>query len=107
MTEEGQGYPCYQHDMMMMMIIHIYQPLRLSRIGWVQVTNNNDNNDNNWYSHQRISKINGRPGNGGTSGVYPNYSNAKIGQDTEKSPGDLRRLAVTKTPVKDHQLMLV
>ena len=29
------------------------------------------------------------------------------GQNTEKSPGDLRRLAVTQTPVKDHQLMLM
>ena len=28
-------------------------------------------------------------------------------QNTEKSPGDLRRLAVTPTPVKDHQLMLM
>ena len=29
------------------------------------------------------------------------------GQNTEKSPGDLRRLAVTQNPVKDHQLMLM
>ncbi len=28
------------------------------------------------------------------------------GQNTEKSPGDLKRLAVTQTPVKDHQLTL-
>ena len=28
-------------------------------------------------------------------------------QNTEKSPGDLRRLAVTQTPVKDYQLMLM
>ena len=28
------------------------------------------------------------------------------GQNTEKSPRDLRRLAVTQTPVKNHQLML-
>ena len=27
------------------------------------------------------------------------------GQNAAKSPGDLRRLAVTKTPVKNHQLM--
>ena len=31
----------------------------------------------------------------------------KIGQNTKKMPGDLRRLAVTQTPVKNHQLMLV
>ena len=29
------------------------------------------------------------------------------GQNTEKIPGDLRRLAVTQTPVKDHQLTLM
>ena len=29
----------------------------------------------------------------------------EIGQNTEKSPGDLRRLVVTQIPVKDHQLM--
>ena len=28
-------------------------------------------------------------------------------QNTDKSPGDLRRLAVTQTPVKVHQLTLV
>ncbi len=29
------------------------------------------------------------------------------GQNTEKTPGDLRRLAVTQSPVKDHQLTLM
>ena len=37
---------------------------------------------------------------------YPEYSIIKIGQNTEKSTGDLR-LAVTQTPVKNDQLMLV
>ena len=36
----------------------------------------------------------------------PNYSIVKISQNTEKSPGDLRRLAVTQSPVKNHQLIL-
>ena len=40
------------------------------------------------------------------SGDYPNYNIIKIGENTEKSPGDLRRLAFTQTPVKDHQLKL-
>ena len=35
-----------------------------------------------------------------------NYSIAEIGQNTEKSPGNLRRLVVTQTPEKDYQLML-
>ena len=37
----------------------------------------------------------------------PNYSIVDIGQDTEKCPGDLRRLAITQTPVQDYQLMLI
>ena len=41
-----------------------------------------------------------------------NYTNCnpniiENGQNTEKSPGDLMRLAVTETPVKDHQLTLM
>ena len=36
----------------------------------------------------------GRLGNNGTGGDCPNYSIVEIGQNTEKSPGDLRRLSV-------------
>ena len=36
----------------------------------------------------------------------PNYCIVEIGQNTEKSPGGLRRLTVTQTLVKDHQLAL-
>ena len=39
---------------------------------------------------------------GGTGRDYPNDSITKNGQNTEKSPGDLRRLAVTQIPVKNH-----
>ena len=38
---------------------------------------------------------------------YPNDNIAEDGQNTETSPGDLRRLAVTQTPVKNHQLILM
>ena len=41
-----------------------------------------------------------------TSGDHSNYSISENGQNTEKSPGDLRRLAVTQTPVKNHRLTL-
>ena len=58
-----------------------------------------DCNRCSWYSHQRIIKRTG--GHDRTSEDYPNYSIVKIGQNTEKSPGDLRRLAVSQTPVKD------
>ena len=38
-----------------------------------------------------------------TSGDHPNYSIIENSQNTEKSPGNLRRLAVTQTPVEDHR----
>ena len=38
---------------------------------------------------------------------HPNYSIIKNGKNTEKSPEDFRRLVVTLTPVKDHQLKLM
>ena len=38
---------------------------------------------------------------------YTNYSIVEVGQNTAKSPGDLRRLAVNQIPVKDHQPMPV
>ena len=40
-------------------------------------------------------------------GDHPNYYIIENDKNTEKSPGDLRRLAVTQTPVKDHQLTLM
>ena len=60
-----------------------------------------------WYNPQRIGKGFGRLGNKRTSGDHPNYSIIKIGQNTEKSPGDLKRLAVTHIPVENPQLTLV
>ena len=60
-----------------------------------------------WYSHQRIGTKSGGLGNNRMGGDYSNYSFVLIDQNAEKNPGDLRRLAVTQTPVKDHQLTLV
>ena len=45
--------------------------------------------------------------NKGTYGDHLNYSIVEIDQKTEKSPGDLRSLAVTQTPVENHQQTLV
>ena len=39
--------------------------------------------------------------------IIPNDSTGKNGQNTESSPGDLMRLTVTQTPVKNHQLTLM
>ena len=64
----------------------------------------------NWcssYTLRRIDTKIGRQGNKRMSGDNPNYSIADIGQNTEKSPGDLKRLAVTQTPVRNHWLTLM
>ena len=54
------------------------------------------------YRHQRIYKGTGGLGNKRTSEDHPNYCIIEIGQNTEKSPGDLR-FAVTKADVKNSQ----
>ena len=54
-----------------------------------------------------ITKGTGCLGSLPTSGDHPNDSIIENGQNPEKTPGDLRRFAVTQTPVKDHQLMLL
>ena len=56
---------------------------------------------------KRTGKRIGRLGNKMTSRDYPDYNIIKIGQNTEKSPGDLKRLTLTQTPVGNHQLTLV
>ena len=60
-----------------------------------------------WYSHQRIIKGTGGLKNKRMNGDHPNYYIIKNGQNTEKSPGDSKRFAITQTPVKDHHLTLV
>ena len=52
-----------------------------------------------WYSHQRIDTRIGGLGNKRKSGDHPNYCIIEISQDTEKSPGRLRRIALPQTPV--------
>ena len=44
----------------------------------------------------------GELGNKRTIGHHPNYYIIENGQNTEKRLGDLRKLAVTQTPVKDY-----
>ena len=57
--------------------------------------------------HKGLVKGTGRLENKRTSGDHPDYSIIKIGQNTEKSPEDLRRLAVTQTLNRNHHLTLV
>ena len=64
----------------------------------------------NWYAinnHKRLRKGTGRLSNQRTSEDHPVDSIIKIGQNTEKCLGDLKRVVVTETPVKDHRLTLV
>ena len=58
------------------------------------------------YSHKWIDTGTGGLGNKRTSGHHPNYSIVEIGQNTKKSPGDLRRFVVNQTPVGNHQLTM-
>ena len=51
-----------------------------------------------------LGKRAGGVANRKTSRVNSNYRIVEVGQNTEKSPGDLRRLFVIQTPLKDHQL---
>ena len=70
----------------------------------------NGNINCNWYARnnpQRLDKKTKKFRNQRTSEDPPDYSIFKIAQNTEKSPGDLRRLTVIQTSVKDYLLMLV
>ena len=55
-----------------------------------------------WNNPLWLRKGTGRIGNQTKNRDHPDYSRVEIGQITEKSPGDLRRLDVAQTPVKDH-----
>ena len=74
---------------------------------WKTVENESEvyNNCNwcSWYNHQRIGGF----GNNRTDGDCPNYRIIEINQNTEMSPGDLRRLVVIQTPRVNYQLMQV
>ena len=70
----------------------------------------NSDTNCNWCARsgpQKLVKRTERLRNQRTNGDYPDYSIIQIGQNTKKSPGDLRRVAVTQPPMKNHQLMLV
>ena len=57
----------------------------------IELESDSDTNCN-WsaqYSYQMFATRTGGLENKGTSGDHPNYSIVDIGQDTEKSPGDL------------------
>ena len=59
------------------------------------------------YTHQRIGTGTGGLVKMTTSGDHPNYGIVQIDQNTKKNTGDLKRLAVTQTPVRNNPLMVV
>ena len=59
-----------------------------------------------WYSHQRVDTGTGELGNKRMSGDHPNYSIIKIGQNTEESLADLKRLSVIQTPARNYRLTM-
>ena len=58
------------------------------------------------YSHQKIDKRSEGLVNNKTSRDHPKYCIIKISQNTVESPRNLRRLAVSQTPVRNHHLTL-
>ena len=54
-----------------------------------------------------IDKETGRFGNWRASRDHPDYRIIKIGENNNKNPGYLKRLAVTQAPMKDNQQTLV
>ena len=57
-------------------------------------------NWSSWRSQKSIGTGTGGLRNRKTSGDHSNYSIIKIAQNTEDSPGDLRKLTLSQTPVK-------
>ena len=60
-----------------------------------------------WYSYQRFGTMTGGLRNKRTCSGHQYNSIVEIGQNTKKSPRDMKRLAVAQTPVKNHQITLV
>ena len=55
-----------------------------------------------WNNQQGLGKGTARLGNKKTCGNHPNNSITKVSLNTEKSPGDLTSLAVSKDPGRNH-----
>ena len=55
-------------------------------------------------NHRSIDKGTSGLRNKRTSGDPLNDNIIKVGQNTKKSPGDLWRLAIVKTPVRNHRV---
>ena len=56
-----------------------------------------------WNSPKGLIMETGRAVNRGTNRDYSSYNIVEISQNSEESPGNLRRLAIAPTPVKNPQ----
>ena len=65
-----------------------------------------DDSNCKWHARNNPQRVR-RLGNKRTRGDHLDYRINKIGQNTEKSPGELRRLAVAQNPQENHQLTFV
>ena len=63
--------------------------------------------DSNSEWPQRLGIVAGRTGNWMRNRDHRIYSIVKNGQNTKKCSRDVERVAITQTPVEDHQLTLV
>ena len=77
-----------------------------------KTTEREGDSDTNCNLRARYSPKNTGTGIGGlwnkrTTGDHQKHWNIEISQNTEKSPGNLRKLAVTQTPMENHQQTLV
>ena len=60
-----------------------------------------------WHSHLRIGTGTRGLGNKRTIADHPNYRIIKIGENSVKSPGNLKRFAVTQTHVGKNPITVV
>ena len=60
-----------------------------------------------WNNPHRLERKTGAIGKQRKNRDYKDLSITEIGENTEKSPGDMRRLIVTQTLVKVHLLTMV
>ena len=82
--------------------------LDLARELKTAMDNENDGGTNcNWWACNVLQRLGRGTENTRTSRDHLKYSIVKISLNTEKSPGYLKRLAVTQTPEKDHLLKMV
>ena len=60
-----------------------------------------------WHCHKKLGRNTGGTESHKKNRGHPDYNIVEIGLNTQKIPGHIRKLTVTKTPVKNQQLIPV